>query len=95
MNLMSSVVLVGDIENVARKTVNDKHVAEFYLAGCGLRISAWEKRAEDVPESGVVAVTGYISTRTYQYEGKDRTSTDIRALTVQAVSVGLDSDELF
>ena len=82
MEPITSVAIVGDVENVTRKSNvgrDGKDVAEFYVAGVGLRITAWDRKAADVPDSGVVAVTGYIATRTYEYEGKERTSTEIRA----------------
>ena len=95
MNTITSVTAVGEIERVERKTIKDKSVAEFYLVGCGLRISAWEAKADAVPDAGVVAVTGYINTRTYEYEGKERTATDIRATNVQAVTAADDDSEPF
>ena len=83
---VTQITVVGAITGeVTRKTVKDKALAEFYVEDCGLRISAWEKRAEDVPEEGIVVVTGYLSTRSYEYEGKQRQSTDIRAMTITTI----------
>lgn len=97
MNAISQVVVAGDIASVERKSnvgKNSDDVAEFYLAGCGLRISAWGKRAADVPDSGRVVVAGYLNTRTYEWEGKDRTSVDIRAMTITPLDA-VDSEEPF
>lgn len=98
MNTINGVWLVGEVERVERKSgvgKNNDDVAEFYLAGCGLRITAFGKqKADQVPDAGTVAVSGYLSTRTYEYEGKERTSTDIRANVVQAVTAG-DEEEPF
>lgn len=98
MNTINGVWLVGEVESVERKSDvgrNHDRVAEFRLAGCGLRITAWGDKADQVPDSGVVAVSGYLSTRTYEYEGKERTSTDIRANVVTAVDPGIDDAEPF
>jgi hypothetical protein len=95
VNTISQVVLVGEVESLERKVVKEKNVCEFRLRGLGLRISAWEARADAVPGSGIVAVTGYLSTRTYEYEGKQRESTEIRAMQVQAVEPGIDTEEPF
>lgn len=95
MQTISQVVIVGEVERVERKSDvgrNHDKVAEFYVAGLGLRITAWGDKADQVPDSGLVAVTGYLNTRTYEYEGKDRTSTDIRALTVQAIAAADEED---
>lgn len=102
MKPVSKVVLVGEIEGeVDHKTVTTRRgeaaVAEFYLDGIGLRISAWDKIAEAVPEDGIVVVEGYLNTRHYEYENKPRTSTDIRATNVQAIAVApakADDDDL-
>lgn len=93
MNTVNQVVIVGEVESVERKVIKEKNVAEFRVAGIGMRISAWEAKADAVPDSGVVVVTGYLSTRQYEYEGKQREATDIRALSVQAIAA--DSDEPF
>ena len=98
MKTTSSVLVIGQIvpESVARKTVNDKALTEFQVEDCGLRISAWEARAAAVPNSGIVIVNGYLATRTYQYEGKDRTSTDIRATSIQVIEgTAVDAAEPF
>lgn len=99
MNTITSVTLVGEVERVERKSdigKNHDKVAEFYLAGCGLRITAFgEQKADQVPDAGVVAIVGYLNTRTYEYEGKERTSTDIRATSITAVAAADDDSEPF
>lgn len=85
MNPITNVQIIGDIATVERKTVNNKALTEFRIAGVGLRCSAWEARAAQVPDSGIVIVNGYLATRTYKYEGADRESTDIRVTSIQAI----------
>jgi single-stranded DNA-binding protein len=93
---ITNVQIIGEIAGEPdRKTVNvkgtDKAVTEFRIAGVGLRIAAWEARASEVPDSGIVIVNGYLNTRTYTYEGKDREATDIRCTSIQAIAPA-DSD---
>lgn len=86
MNTTSKVLIIGEIDGEpVRKTVKEKPLTEFAVKEIGLRISAWEARAAQVPASGIVIVEGYLSTRHYQYEGADRTSVEIRATSVQAI----------
>jgi hypothetical protein len=91
---IARVVLVGEIEGeITRKTVNESALAEFRIAGVGLRISAWKDLAARVPASGLVAVEGALRTRTYQYEGKDRESVEITASSVTVIATAPE-DEL-
>ena len=85
MNTITNVQIIGDIAAVERKTVKDKALTEFRIAGVGLRCSAWEAKAAQVPDSGVVIVNGYLSTRTYTYENKERETTEIRVTSIQAI----------
>ena len=94
MNTISNVQIIGEIESVERKTIKDKPLTEFRIAGVGLRISAWEARAAQVPDSGLVIVNGYLATRQYEYEGKPRESTDIRCTSIQVIDTA-SSDEPF
>lgn len=95
MKTTSRVLVIGDIESVERKTINDKALAEFRVADLGLRISAWEDRAKQVPERGVVIVEGYLATRSYTHEGVQRQTTEIRATSIQAIEGTTASDEPF
>jgi hypothetical protein len=88
VNAITNVQIIGDIDpdSIEHKTIKDKALTEFRIAGVGLRISAWEARAAQVPASGIVIVNGYLNTRTYEYEGKQRESTDIRCTSIQAIT---------
>ena len=94
MKTTTILTILGDIAGeVSRKTVNDKKLAEFTIEDIPLRISAWEGRADAVPESGAIVVQGYLRSRHYQYEGKDRTAVEITATQVQALDPAPPSDE--
>lgn len=96
MNTINNVQIIGQIEGTPeRKTVNDKALTEFRIAGIGLRISAWEQRAAQVPNAGLVIVNGYLRTRTYQYEGSDRTATEITATSIQVIDTAPADSEPF
>ena len=95
MNTISTVQVIGEIESVERKTVKGKPVTEFRIRDLGLRISAWEARAAQVPDTGIVIVNGYLSTRSYTYEGSQRETTEIRATAVQAIAPAIDATEPF
>ena len=89
----TSVTIIGEIAGTPeRKAINGKDLTEFLIDGIGLRISAWEQRAREVPNSGMVVVGGYLATRSYKYEGKDRTSTDIRATSIIVVDPAATDD---
>lgn len=101
MQTISVVTVIGELEGTPeRKAIDTRNgqrkVTEFRVAGCGLRIAAWEERADAVPDEGIVLVQGYLSTRTYEYQGQERTSTDIRATNVQLVTAvaATDNDDL-
>ena len=96
MKTTSILTILGDIAGeVSRKTINDKKLAEFYVTDIPLRISAWEARADAVPESGSVIVQGYLRSRSYKYEGNDRTATEITATQVQVIATAADDSEPF
>jgi hypothetical protein len=96
VNTLSVVTVIGDIDGpVERKVVKEKKLAEFKVSGIALRISAWEGRADQVPDAGRIVLQGYLLTRTYQYEGKERQSTDIRVTNVQPLDSGVDTDNPF
>jgi single-stranded DNA-binding protein len=85
VNPITNVQIIGTIESVERKRVNEKALAEFRIEGVGLRISAWEQRADQVPDHGIVIVNGYLRTRSYTYEGAERTATEITANSIQVI----------
>jgi hypothetical protein len=88
MDPVFRTVIVSTIEGEAeQKKVNDKDLAEFYVTGLGLKIGAWGDLAAKVPGPGaLVLIEGRIRTRSYQYEGKDRTSTEIVASSIENLS---------
>ena len=95
MKTTSYVTVIGAIAGTPeRKTINNKALAEFRVEDIGLRISAWEARADAVPSSGVVIVSGYLHTRTYTHDNQERMTTEIRATTVQTLDLApaIDSD---
>lgn len=96
MKTTSIVTIIGDIDpaGVERKVVREKKLAEFRVADLAIRISAWEQRAEQVPDSGRVVVQGYLASRTYQVGGQDRTTTEMRATQITAIDhvESLDSE---
>lgn len=94
MKTITTVTLIGSIDGTPeRKTVNGKALTEFRVAEIGLRISAWEARAELVPDSGTVVVSGYLSSRTYKHEGADRVATEVRATNVQVLDTAPAIDD--
>lgn len=101
MNTINSITIVGEIDEdgVTRKTVDSKteknvRIAEFRISGIGLRITAFgNERADAVPDEGVVVVQGFVSTRHYEYNGDWRSSTEIKATSVQFVAGGEIEDE--
>lgn len=100
MKTITTVQLIGNIDGTPeRKTVGDKPLTEFRIDGIGLRISAWRDHAAAVPNSGIVIVNGYLSTRSYTHtaSGEQRQSTEIIAQSVQVLDAGpaIDSSEPF
>lgn len=88
MDTTTLATVIGEIEGeVARKTVNEKALAEFRVKGLALRISAWEGRAQATPDAGAVVVSGYFRTRTYIHNGEDRQTTEIIATNIQPLDV--------
>jgi len=87
MNAIARTVVIGSIESRERKMVNEKKLAEFRIEGIGLRVAAWGDLADKVPETGLVMVEGALRTRKYQVEGKDRTSTEIIASSIEIIEV--------
>lgn len=95
MNTIARVMIAGNLADAPqRKTVNNKALAEFQIADCGLRISAWAELAAQVPESGALLIEGKLATRTYPYQGQTRTTTEIRASSVTLLDGGSDDDAL-
>jgi len=98
--LSARTLIVGEIEGeVNRKSINGKALAEFHVAGLGLRIVAWESIAAQVPQSGSVIVEGQLRTRSYQVNEngtmKDRSTTEVIASSIFAASTPASSDEGF
>lgn len=96
MKTITSIQIVGEIDGTPdRKTVKDKPLTEFRIAGVGLRCTAWEARSAEVPNSGTVIVNGYLNTRNYEYEGKQREAVEIRVQSIQVIAGAVDSTEPF
>lgn len=95
MNPVARVVIVGNVESRERKKVNDKNLAEFHVAGVGLKLNAWGDLAVKVPESGIVMVEGNLKTRDYtNKEGQPRQSTEITISSIEVLDVGGDDEPL-
>lgn len=95
MKTTTLVTVIGTIAGKPeRKKVNDKSVVDFRVEELGLRISAWEARADAVPDAGVIVVSGYLSTRTYMRGEEERVTTEIRATNIQVLDAApaLDPD---
>lgn len=83
MEVIGVITLVGTVGSSERKTVKDNTLVEFTLQGLPTRISAWRTLADAVPAPGKnVVVTAKLSVRSYEYEGKQRTSVDYVASTI-------------
>ena len=95
MNAIARTVIIGTIESRERKIINEKNLCEFYVAGVGLKISAWGDIATKPEVGKPVVVEGSLRTRSYEYEGKQRQSTEIVASSIEFIeAAAADDDDL-
>jgi|SRR6185436_7507169 len=102
---MQSLTVTGNLgADVEKKDVQGKTVYEFSLAAnrgkddtTWYRISCWgdfwKGVAQYLVKGKQVAVVGELSVRTYQKDGKDRFSCDIRADRVELLGGGSDKKD--
>ena len=93
---MIRVTVLGDITDVEHKTLNGKNLANFRIndSGLSLRATAWGDMAAQVPESGRAMIEGSMKGRTYQVDGKDRTSQEITVSVIEVLDASTPSDDL-